>query len=264
MHGITRYIEDLLRSRRPRAFRVGPEEAALARTAIILRSARPGSGVPTEEFVTGLHNRLAAELEDARLEPEAPGRPRRALLRAAAVAAGAVATGAGLAHLLTVRGNAPAPQAGATISPDQGSWQAVLASTDLPEGAVHPFTVSTLTGFVERTGGRLRAVSGICTHQGCLLALAETTSELECPCHGAVFALDGSVLRHRLSIQLSALPQIEVRESDGLVQAYAPQPSATGSAISRGVTDATGASSLIRPWYAPPAGPVTASPSPRD
>src|SRR5260370_4397396 len=66
MRGIKRYFEDLLRSRRPRAFRAGPDEAALARTAIILRSARPGSGAPTEEFVTGLHKRLAAELNDAR------------------------------------------------------------------------------------------------------------------------------------------------------------------------------------------------------
>lgn len=226
MRGITRYIEDLLRARRPRAFRAGPDEAALARTAIILRSARPGSGVPAEEFVTSLHKRLAAELDDARPDPQAPGRPRRSFMWTASLAAGVVgaaAAGDGLDHLLS----APAPQADGTIIPDRGSWQTVLASADLPEGAVHPFTVGTLTGFVERVGGRLRAVSGICTHQGCRLLLAETQTELDCPCHGAVFALDGAVIRHRLSVRLTALPQIEVRESAGVVQVYAPRPPAT-------------------------------------
>lgn len=228
MRGIKRYIEDLLRSRRPRGFRADPEEAALARTAIILRSARPGSGAPTEEFVTGLHKRLAAEFEDARPEPDAPARPRRAFMRVASVAAGAAAAGAGLDHLLTAPGAAPAASAGATIVPDRGSWQAVLSSADLPDGAVHPFTLSTLTGFVERTGGQLRAVSGICTHQGCRLVLAEAATELDCPCHGAVFALDGAVLRHRLSVRLTALPRIAVRESGGVVQVYAPQYPAAG------------------------------------
>jgi cytochrome b6-f complex iron-sulfur subunit len=235
MRGITRYVEDLLRARRPRGFRAGQDEAALARTAITLRSARPGSGAPTEEFVTSLHKRLAAELEDTSPGQAAQAPPRRAFMRTASVAAGAAgaaATGAGLEHLLTAPGTAPAPQAGATITPDRGSWQAVLASADLPDGGVQPFSLSTLTGFVERTGGRLRAVSGICTHQGCRLILAESATELDCPCHGAVFAVDGTVLRHRLSVRLTALPQIAVRESAGVVQVYAPRPSAAGPVTS--------------------------------
>jgi cytochrome b6-f complex iron-sulfur subunit len=235
MRGITRYIEDLLRSRRPRAFRADPDEAALAQVAITLRAARPGSGAPTEEFVTGLHKRLAAELEPGpdRTGPDrtGPARPRRAFVRAASVAAGAAAAGAGLDQLLARPGavtgaaNRPAPGG---IDPDRGSWQAILASADLPDGAVHPFTLTTLTGFVERAGGRLRAVSGICTHQGCRLELADAATELACPCHGATFALDGAVLRHRLSVQLTALPRIAVRESGGVVQVYAPRSGAAG------------------------------------
>lgn len=150
------------------------------------------------------------------------------------MAAGAAAAGAGLDHLLTAPGTGPAPQAGGAIDPDRGSWQAVLASTDLPDGAVRPFTLSTLTGFVERTGGRLQAVSGICTHQGCRLVLAETATELDCPCHGAVFALDGAVIRHRLSVRLTALPSIAVRESGGVVQVYAPRTPATAGPVTPG------------------------------
>jgi cytochrome b6-f complex iron-sulfur subunit len=228
MRGIKRYIEDLLRSRRPRAFRAGPDEAALAQAAITLRSARPGSGAPTEEFVTGLHKRLAAELEGTRPEPAATGSPRRAFMRAASVAAGAAAAGAGLDHLLAAPGTEAAAPAGTAIVPDQGSWHAVLASADLPDGAVHPFTLDTLTGFVERTAGQPRAVSGICTHQGCRLVLAKAATELDCPCHNAAFALDGTVLRHRLDVQLSKLPRIEVRESGGVVEVYAPRSSAGG------------------------------------
>jgi nitrite reductase/ring-hydroxylating ferredoxin subunit len=220
MGGINRYIEDLLRGHRPRDFLASPDEAALARTAITLRSVRPGSGAPTEEFVTALHKRLASELEDTRPEPRVSGRPRRAFMRVATAAA-AIATGTVAGRLLTTRSAATAPLGGAIV-PDEGSWQAVLASADLPDGAVRPFTLPALAGFVERAGGRLRAVSGICTHQGCRLSLAEPPTQLDCPCHGAVFALDGTVLSHRLSVQLTALPQIFVRESGGVVQVRAP------------------------------------------
>ena len=223
MRGINRYIEDLLRGHRPRDFRASPDEATLARTAIILRSARLGSGAPTEEFVSGLHKRLASELEDTRPEPHhVAGRPRRVFMRAASAAA-AVATGTVLGRLFTARNTATALQSGGAIIPDEGSWQVVLASADLPDGAVRPFALSTLTGFVERVGGRLRAVSGICTHQGCRLSLAEPPTQLDCPCHGAVFALDGTVIRHQLSVHLTPLPQIPVRESGGVVQVRAPR-----------------------------------------
>jgi nitrite reductase/ring-hydroxylating ferredoxin subunit len=154
-------------------------------------------------------------------------------MRAASVAAGAAgaaAAGAGLDHLLTGPGTEAAAPAGAAIVPGQGSWQAVLASAELPDGAVHPFTLSTLTGFVGRTAGQLRAVSGVCTHQGCRLVLAQAATELDCPCHDAAFALDGTVLRHHLSVQLTALPRIEVRESGGVVQVYAPQSPPGGPA----------------------------------
>lgn len=232
MRGIERYIKDLLRGRRPRAFRASPDEAALARTAVTLRAARPGSGAPAEEFAASLHKRLAAELDGAPSEPGAPARPRRAFIRDAACAACAVgAAGAALDHLLTPHGAAPVPDAGRVIVPDQGCWQAALASADLPDGTVRPFTLATLAGFVERRGGRLQAVSGICTHQGCRLVLAQSGSELDCPCHGAVFALDGTVISHRLSVRLTALPSIEVRESGGVVQVYAPPPPSGGPPV---------------------------------
>ena len=109
------------------------------------------------------------------------------------------------------------------MTPSHGAWVTVADSAALPDGTVRAFTAGPVTGFVHRVGGELRAVSGTCTHQGCRLALADQSSRLACPCHGATFALDGTVLSHRFPVPLAALPQIHVREADGSIQVYAPR-----------------------------------------
>ena len=109
MRGLTRYIEDLIRSRRPRRFKASEEDAAIVRTAITLRAARQGSGEPTDEFVSSLHKKLAAELDPPPARRAAGA--RRTFLRAAAAAGGAaaaVAAGAGIDHVVTSR-TAPGP-----------------------------------------------------------------------------------------------------------------------------------------------------------
>jgi nitrite reductase/ring-hydroxylating ferredoxin subunit len=224
MRSLIHFVEDLLRSRRPRGFAATKEDAELARAAITLRAARPGSGAPREEFITELRGRLAAELGPT--APPRSGHRRRAFMRAAALAAGAAAAGAGIEE--AVAGNltgAGPSQHGGIITPSHGSWQTVMASADLPDGAVRSFSVDGVPGFVERTGGKLRAVSGICTHQGCQLRLASSPARFVCPCHDAQFALDGAVIFHRLNVALTALPRLAVRESGGFIQVYAPSPS---------------------------------------
>ena len=142
-------------------------------------------------------------------------------LRTAGVAAGAALVGAGIDHTLTSPAVEPTPAAG-PLTPHPGTWRTVATSAVLPDGTVRPFTAGAVTGFVERVDGRPRAVSGICTHQGCRLALATDPERLVCPCHGATFALNGAVLTHRLPVSLAPLPQIAVREIDGTVEVYAP------------------------------------------
>ena len=211
MKGLRRYVEDLLKGRRPRSFPVGEADADALRLAIELRAARPGSDAPREEFVADLHRRLA--------EPEVARAPmpvgRRLVLGGALAATGAVA-GASIDRAVT-RGESP-PGDG-TMIPDSGRWHPVVAAADLPEGAVRPFDAGSTTGFVTRDGGRLRAVSGVCTHQGCRLHL-EGGARLRCPCHQALFALDGAVLHHRLPAPLPALPRLAVRQAGGIVQVY--------------------------------------------
>jgi cytochrome b6-f complex iron-sulfur subunit len=220
MRGLPRYVEDLVRSRRPRRFRADEADASLARTAVTLRAARAGGGAPQDEFVTALHKRLAAELDPPMRRQ--PARARRAFLRNAAVVGGAAAAGAAIDHAVTAGPAAGPAAAGGTLIPGRGSWHTITTSADLPDGAVLAFTAGALTGFVERAGGRLRAVSGVCTHQGCRLVLAGAPQLFVCPCHGATFALDGSVLGHRLPVTLSALPRLAVREIGGAVQVFAP------------------------------------------
>ena len=219
MRGITRYVEDLIRSRRPRRFRASEEEASLVRAAITLRAARPG-GAARDEFVTALHKRLAAELDPPSPTPAASR--RRTFLRVAAITTSAAAAGAAIDHEVTSRTQSEAPATATTLTPSHGTWSTVAVSADLPDGTVRPFTAGSVTGFIERSGGRLRAVSGICTHQGCRLNLSSATARLLCPCHGATFALDGTVLTHPSPIPLTPLPHLEVRETDGEIQVYAP------------------------------------------
>ena len=230
---LRRYVEDLLRGRRPRPFPADDDEAADIRAAIALRAARPGSGAPSEEFVTGLHRRLAAEFAstgeaasagEARPSPGVAPPTRRRVIQvasaAAAVAAVGAAGGAALDHALT--GPAAPVAGGTTLRPNTGTWHTVAATADLADGAVRAFDLGTVNGFVERVGGRLRAVSGVCTHLGCHLALDGPRRELTCPCHNAAFALTGELVRHQLKTPPPALPRLAVREIDGAVQIFAP------------------------------------------
>jgi nitrite reductase/ring-hydroxylating ferredoxin subunit len=91
---------------------------------------------------------------------------------------------------------------------------------------VFSFDLGAVVGFARRVAGRVQAISGICTHQGCRLALDTPRDTLVCPCHGATFAVTGTPLTHpyRQAVPLPALPRLAVRERDGHIQIYAPGP----------------------------------------
>ena len=213
--GLRRFVENLLRQRRTGSAAVDPAGDGELRTAILLRSARAGADAPSEDFVSQLHQRLSTELDE-------PDRPlvtrRRRIIQIGSVAAASAAVGAGVDHVLT-----PQPlQHQPTQAAGHGGWQTVAASTELPEGGVLPFDAGVLNGFVRRSGGQVHAVSGVCTHLGCRLALNRPDRSLDCPCHNAAFALDGTVLRHQLPIALANLPGFAARETNGEIQIFVP------------------------------------------
>jgi nitrite reductase/ring-hydroxylating ferredoxin subunit len=225
---LRRFVEDLLRHRRPRPFRAGPGDDAELRAAILLRSAGPDSGPADAGFVDDLHRRLAESLGNAPAPAEHSG-GRRRFVQVTSVAAASAALGVTLDRVLTSDpkpADTSASGQAQTIVPDSGEWRAVVASKDLPEGGVRPFDLGAVNGFVERAGGTLRAVSGTCTHLGCKLALDAPARQLNCPCHNAAFAVDGTVLHHRLPFALPPLPHLLVRESDGVIQVFVPSATA--------------------------------------
>lgn len=52
-------------------------------------------------------------------------------------------------------------------------------------------------------GGRIHAVSAVCTHMGCVLGWNHTDRTWDCPCHGSRFGLSGEVL-HGPAVQYLA------------------------------------------------------------
>ncbi|WP_220386426.1 Rieske 2Fe-2S domain-containing protein [Frankia sp. ArI3] len=274
--GLRRFVEDLLGHRRPRGFDAGPGDAAALRAAITLRAARPGSDVPSEEFVARLHQRLAAAeaasdqaasdqtasnqaasnqatsgssasdraaAAEAASDSAAAGGAgggwrrgtRRRFVQVTSLAAGSAAIGAGVDRAVGERGpgsgdRADAPVAGpepasgpgGALVPTAGIWRTVATTQDLPEGGVRAFDTGTVVGFVRRTGGRVRATSGICTHQGCRLALDPAQQRLNCPCHRMAFSLAGEVVNYKIRTPPRPLPSLTVREVDGVVQVYVP------------------------------------------
>ena len=227
--GLRRYLDDLLAGRRPRPFRATGTDTDELRVALGLRAARPDALTPREGFVDDLQRRLAAELAGPSAispEPVTPEPPRtlgrrRLLLHGAGLAAASAAVGAAVDHTLIDRGDT-APGAG-PLTPNAGTWQTVVASTELPEGAVRAFDLGTVAGFVRRLDGAVGAVSGSCTHQGCRLRL-DAARNLDCPCHTTVFAASGELITHQLPIAPRPLPRFATREIDGAVQVFAPVP----------------------------------------
>jgi cytochrome b6-f complex iron-sulfur subunit len=205
--------------------RLDPEEVDALRAAIELRAARPGADVPDEDFVTDLRRRLAATSSGSSGssgDTAGSGIPRRALLTGAAAAVAAGLVGAVAENAL--HSNSPSrPVATGEIVPDDGQWVLVATVGDVAGGQVKRFATASTVGFVTERGGTLSAVSGACTHQGCLLQLNQAAGRLDCPCHRTAFGVDGKLMFSQLEARPAALPQIQVRSRDGQVEAFLPR-----------------------------------------
>ena len=223
---VATFVEDLLRNRRPRLFAATADEVAALRATIELRAAQPGASFPRSEFVAGLHHRLSEELTDPGAgEVGVGGRrvSRRTLLTGVTGDAAAAILGGVVDHELgTSPGRPEAAAAEKELVADPGTWTPVAASSEVITGKVVRFATDSVIGFVSRSSEQLRAVSGVCSHQGCLLALNRETGRLDCPCHGVSFTPSGEVLNHKLPQVLPSLPRLPVRERDGRVEVYLP------------------------------------------
>ena len=213
---VGRYLDALLKRRRPARFKATDEEREAIAAASELASSRPGADLPDPAFVERLARRLRAELEPR------PARPsllnRRALLQTAGASAAAAVAGAVLDHVVV--GGMVAQQA-ATLIPSQGSWRPVAALSQVPAGQVLPVSTGSMQVLVVNEGGRIRALSGVCTHLGCTLQPSAAPGRIDCPCHRTAFSLSGKVLDYQLPRSPGDLPEVESRVRDGQIEIFA-------------------------------------------
>jgi cytochrome b6-f complex iron-sulfur subunit len=208
---IAAFVDDLIHGRRPRRFKASAEEMQALQGAAALRSAQPGADLPDRAFIEGLGRQLRSQLEPPRVRESVS---RRALLRTAGLAAAAGVAGAVIDRTVVSQ---PSGQQSALV-PDHGTWRAVAAVADLPAGQAMRFSSGPVEGVVVNDGGTIKAVSAVCTHQGCLLLLDAAAHRLHCPCHPTVFSATGRLLSYQLATPPANLPALQARVRDGQIE----------------------------------------------
>jgi Rieske Fe-S protein len=219
---LRRYIDDLLRGRRPKAFRPDDFDAAQIRTAIDLQAARQGSDAPGEQFLADLHRRLAAQQDGTGQPAPVVNASRRTVIVGTSAAAAAAVAAVAIDRALVDGSQVADSGDGRELTPNAGRWMRVAASADVTDGVMRPFDVGSVIGFVRRVNGKPEAVSGVCTHQGCRLWFDAPDDRLRCPCHSTSFAPAGEVLTHQLPIAPKPLPTLMVREQNDGIEVFVP------------------------------------------
>ena len=105
------YIDALADGKRPDPFDADPEDVDVVRTAISLRSARPGDGVPDDGFVGQLFEELAQQADPGIVPIGRQAKVRRRRTAIAAIAAGLVLVGGTAAVTEAVDQGAATPAA---------------------------------------------------------------------------------------------------------------------------------------------------------
>ena len=111
------------------------------------------------------------------------GVTRRGFFESAAIAAGLGATA--VASYIVYKYVQPA-------APLEAAAEQVLdLPAAYPEGRIF---VQAAKAFVERRGSRLRCLSAVCTHLGCIVEWRERENLYHCPCHNSDFSAEGERL----------------------------------------------------------------------
>jgi nitrite reductase/ring-hydroxylating ferredoxin subunit len=218
---LDRHVEDLLGDRRPERTPLADETALRARqTAAMLRAAKPGAGLPSKDFLDRMQASIHDWVGEQSARPQTAARPsRRSLLLTggAGIAAG-IAAGLAAAFGIDRLGKSPALPPGQLLVED-GSWKAVKAVAELPEGTPVAFRSGAIEGFLIRRGQDVRGLSAVCTHMGCILNYSKFRDQFECPCHGATFKTNGQPT-DKYDTPLPRLPSLQVRIQRGQVEVF--------------------------------------------
>jgi len=198
-----------------------PDDVDVLRAAIELRAARTGADLPRSEAIEQIRRTIVAD----DIETAVPRSfSRRAMLAAGgAVAAGAVGVAVDRAVLGSGAGGSARTAASGDLVPDDGEWVPVATAEQLASGSTQRFATAKLVGFVSEQNGAQVAVSGACTHLGCLLQANDQAGRLDCPCHRTAFSPDGHVVFSELASEPAPLPRIKARSREGSVEVFVPR-----------------------------------------
>ena len=230
------HIERLRQDRRPDPPAVGmPDAAPIYQMAARLRAAAGDSAEPDPAFVRSLLRRMDSERSgdaggDAR-PARAGGVSRRVVLGAGAAAAAATLLGAAGGAFIEsqtrtpqrVAQGQPASPADTLVPEGTGVWLAVAQADAIPLGGVLRFTTDYIVGFVRHTSTGFAALSGACTHMGCLVLWNAADRTFDCPCHGGRFAENGTSAPTS-PVRYNPLPAIRTRVEAGQVWVYVVPP----------------------------------------
>ena len=212
---VDRFVDDILKDRRPRRFSPTEDEAEAIRGALEVSGAKAGTPVPDPDFVRRLEGKVLAQAGRGRLRTLLS---RRALLGTAGTAAAAMLVGGAVEHQLAASSASPASSP--TLAPEGGDWRQVAAVSELPQGEARRFSTGSVEGVVVNDGGSIRALSATCTHMGCILRPNPGAHRLDCPCHRTSFSWSGKVVFHQLKVAPASLPSIPSRVRDGQIEVY--------------------------------------------
>ncbi len=219
------HIEALLANRRPpHPGPLAPDEVEAYQMAALFRAAAPGADQPDPAFAA----RLRAQLQQAESAASVQGRSsarsrggfsRRGMLAGGLGAAAALVAGAVIGAEVTR--TSPPPTAGTPplVRDGQGQWVAVADPAAIPLGAVKWFATASIVGYVRHSADGFSALSGVCTHMGCLLQWNGGDRTFDCPCHGGRFTEDGQSAPAS-PVAYSPLPTLETKVEQNQVWVY--------------------------------------------
>jgi Rieske Fe-S protein len=256
------YIEQLRAEKRPA--QAGPlpaEDADAYRMAAFLHAAAPGASEPDPAFVANLQARILGQMhgnatpEALQPTPQPTPEPLREIQSAQVASSssppvalrprtakksvvsrrsllgtglGAAAAIVGVAAGMQIEQHiSPPPAPEGTLVPEgSGIWVAVASADTIPVGGVKRFATDYVVGFIRHTSEGFTALSGICTHQGCMLLWNSGDRTFDCPCHGGRFTEQGNSAPGS-QFSYRPLPAIQTKVENGKVMVYVVPPQQT-------------------------------------
>jgi len=185
-----------------------------------LAGERPGA----DRLPADVRARLEARLDEARPRPDVrePLRlTRRGGLTALAGVAAGMLVGVGLDRELPGLSHPGLP----SLVGANGRWYDVADAAGIPPGAARRFSAGGVDGYLLNEGGRVYALSAICTHMGCHIDWHAAHERFGCLCHGAAFSRHGHVVA---GVPPAPLPAIAVRVHQGRIYAWGTQAATWG------------------------------------